>query len=126
FSAEALKLKEAGADVLYLGTTVTEPAGILSEARRLGMDNLVPIGNWAAGLPATAKLAGQYGYDYYFSDYYASLSSPAGQKLVESAKKYLAPDELEALSRYSVSGYVGVLVMAEAIRRCGNDITRAC
>lgn len=126
FSAEALKLKSAGVEVLYLGTTVTEPAGILAEARRLGMETLVPIGNWAAGLPATTKMAAQYGYDYYFSDYYASLSGPAGKKLVESAKKHLSADELEALSRYSVSGYVGVKVMAEAIRRCGDTVTRDC
>lgn len=126
FSAEALKLKSAGVEVLYLGTTVTEPAGMLSEAHRLGMDTLVPIGNWAAGLPATVKLAAQYGYDYYFSDYYASLNGPVGRKLVDSAKTHLSDDEVEALSRYSVSGYVGVMVMAEAIRRCGDTVTREC
>lgn len=126
FSAEALKLKSAGVEVLYLGTTVTEPAGILSEARRLGAEGLIPIGNWAAGLPATINLAAQYGYDYFFNDYYASLSGTAGEKLMESAKRHLPEEEVAAMSRYSVSGYVGVQVMAEAIRRCGPEPTRAC
>ncbi len=125
FSAEALRLKSAGVEVLVLGTVVTEVAGILSETRRLGME-LAAVGNWAAGLPATIKLAAQYGYDYHFNDYYASLSDPAGQRLMESARKHLAPDEVAAMSRYAVSGYVGIQLMADAIRRCGRTVTRAC
>lgn len=125
FSAEALRLRTSGAEVLYLGTTVTEPAGILSEARRLGL-NLTVVGNWAAGLPATIKLAAPHGYDFYFNDYYASLSEPVGQKLMASARKHLPEDEVAAMSRYSVSGYVGVQVMAQAISRCGQAVTRSC
>lgn len=125
FSAEALRLKEAGVEVLVLGTVVSEVAGILSETRRLGMD-LTVVGNWAAGLPATIKLAAPYGYDYYFDDYYASLTDPAGQRLMDSARKLLAPDEVAAMSRYAVSGYVGIKLMADAIRRCGRSVTRAC
>lgn len=125
FSAEALKLKLSGADVLYLGTTVTEPGGILAETRRLGMD-LTVLGNWAAGLSATIRLAAPAGYDYFFNDYYAGLAEPAGLRLVESARKFLSEDEQASLSRYSVSGYIGIMVMAEAIRRCEQDLTRSC
>lgn len=125
FSAEALKLKQAGADVLYLGTTVTQPGGILAETRRLGMEMSV-IGNWAAGLSATIRLAAPAGYDYFFNDYYASLAEPAGERLVESASKHLTADEQAALSRYSVSGYIGIKVMVEAIKRCEQSLTRAC
>lgn len=125
FTAEALRLKEAGTEVLYLGTTVTEPGGILSETRRLGME-LTVIGNWAAGLPATVKLASPAGYDYFFNDYYAALGDTAGQKLVQSAQQHLSKDEQASLSRYSVSGYVGIKTMAEAISRCGAQVTRAC
>lgn len=125
FSAEALRLKESGAQVVYLGTTVTEPGAFLAETRRLGLD-LAVIGNWAAGLPATIKLASPSGYDYFFNDYYAGLGDPAGARLVESARKYLTPDEHASLSRYSVSGYIGIKTMAEAISRCGPRPTRAC
>ena len=125
FSAEALRLQQAGAEVLYLGTTVTEPGGILTETRRLGMDMTV-IGNWAAGLSATIRLAAPAGYDYFFNDYYAALNDPAGKRLVESAQKHLSADEQASLSRYSISGYVGIRVMAEAIKRCDKRLTRAC
>ena len=30
------------------------------------------------------------------------------------------------MSRYAVSGYVGIKLMADAIRRCGRDVTRPC
>lgn len=30
------------------------------------------------------------------------------------------------MSRYAVSGYVGIKLMADAIRRCGRSVTRAC
>ena len=111
--------------MLYLGTTVTEPGGILTETRRLGMDMTV-IGNWAAGLSATIRLAAPAGYDYFFNDYYAALNDPAGKRLVESAQKHLSADEQASLSRYSISGYVGIRVMAEAIKRCDKRLTRAC
>ncbi|MCW5611773.1 MAG: ABC transporter substrate-binding protein [Rubrivivax sp.] len=125
FSAEALRMKSAGVEVLVLATTISEPAGILSETRRLNMD-LTVVGNWSSGLPVTIKLAQQYGYDYYFNDYYASLSEPAGQRLMQSARKHLAEDEVAAMSRYSVSSYLGIKVMAEAIARCGRAVTKAC
>lgn len=125
FSAEALKLKDSGAEVLYLGTTVTEPGAILSETRRLGME-LTVIGNWAAGIPATIRLAIPHGYDYYFNDYYAALNDAASKRFIAAAQKYLSPDEQQSLSRYSVSGYIGIYTAAEAIRRCNAQPTRAC
>jgi branched-chain amino acid transport system substrate-binding protein len=125
FSAEAIRLKESGAEVLYLGTTVTEPGAMLSETRRLGME-LTVISGWAAGIPATVQLAIPNGYDYFFNDYYAGLNDPAAKRLVAAAKKHLSPDEQRSLSRYSVSGYLGVQLAAEAIRRCNAKPTRAC
>ncbi|MET4578108.1 ABC transporter substrate-binding protein [Ottowia thiooxydans] len=125
FSAEALKIKNSGAEVLYLGTTVTEPGAILSETRRLGVD-LTVMGNWAAGLPASIKLASPHGYDYFFNDYYAALQDPAGERFLGIARKHLTADEQQSLSRYSVSGYVAIKTMAEAIRRCGAQPTRTC
>lgn len=125
FSAEALRFKSAGVEVLYLGTVIAEAGGILSESRRLNAEMTV-LGNWAAGLPATIRLTAPSGYDYLFNDYYAALTDPAGQKFVESAKKHLSADEVASLSRYAVSGYVAMKVMGEAISRCGKAVTRPC
>jgi ABC-type branched-subunit amino acid transport system substrate-binding protein len=125
FSAEALKFKEQGIDVLYLGTVISEAAGIMSELRRLDMNPTI-IGNWAAGLPITIKLSAEAGYDFYFTDYYAAASDPAGAALMELARKHLSEEDVASLSRYGVGGYVAIKVLATALEACGRDVTRAC
>lgn len=125
FSAEALKFKAEEIDVLYLGTVISEAAGIMSEVRRLGMEPTI-IGNWAAGLPITIRLSEESGYDFYFTDYYAAATDEAGQELMARAQQYLSEDEVESMSRYGVGGYVGIKVLAEAIDSCGRELTRAC
>lgn len=125
FSAEVLTLKDKGADAVYLGTLTTESASIMSEFRRLNMD--VTLGTlWAGQLPAAVKLAAPSDYQYLIPDYYASNYDPAGLALMEKAKKYLSADDYANFNRYTVSGYVGTLVFAEGVRRCGANVTRVC
>lgn len=125
FSAEVLTLKEKGANAVYLGTLTTESASIMSEMRRLDMD--VAIGTlWAGQLPAAVKLAAPAGYQYLIPDYYASNYDPAGVALMTSAKKFLSADDYANFNRYTVSGYVGTMVFAEGVRRCGANVTRTC
>ena len=125
FSAEVLNLKDKGATAVYLGTLTTESASIMSEFRRLNMD--VTLGTlWAGQLPAAVKLAAPSNYQYLIPDYYASNYDPAGMALMEKAKKFLNADDLANFNRYTVSGYVGTLVFAEGIRRCGANVTRVC
>ena len=125
FSAEVLSLKDKGANAVYLGTLTTESASIMSEFRRLDMD--VTLGSlWAGQLPAAVKLAAPSGYKYLIPDYYASNYDPAGQALMEKAKRFLNADDYANFNRYTVSGYVGTMVFAEGIRRCGANVTRVC
>lgn len=125
FSAEVLTLKDKGANAIYLGTLTTESASIMSELRRLDMD--VTLGTlWAGQLPAAVKLAAPSGYQYLIPDYYASNYDPAGIALMTSAKKLLGADDYANFNRYTVSGYVGTMVFAEGVRRCGANVTRTC
>nr|WP_256734896.1 ABC transporter substrate-binding protein [Variovorax sp. dw_954] len=125
FSAEVLTLKDKGVNAIYLGTLTTESASIMSELRRLDMDvTLATL--WAGQLPAAVKLAAPSGYQYLIPDYYASNYDPAGVALMASARKYLSPDDYNNFNRYTVSGYVGTMVFAEGVRRCGATLTRAC
>jgi branched-chain amino acid transport system substrate-binding protein len=125
FSAEALTLKDKGANAVYLGTLTTESASIMSEFRRLGMD--VTLGTlWAGQMPAAVKLSAASEYQYLIPDYYASNYEPAGIALMASAKKYLSADDYANFNRYTVSGYVGTQVFAEGVRRCGATVTRVC
>lgn len=125
FSAEVLSLREKGVTAVYLGTLTTESAAIMSEFRRLGMTPVIGT-LWAGQLPAAVKLAAPAGFEYLIPDYYASNYDPAGQKLMETARKYLSADDYNNFNRYTVSGYVGTKVLAEGIRRCGANVTRAC
>jgi len=125
FSAEVLNLKEKGVTAVYLGTLTTESAAIMGEFRRLGMTPLIGT-LWAGQLPAAVKLAAPSGFEYLIPDYYASNYDAAGAKLMEAAKPYLSADDHANFNRYTVSGYVGTLVIAEGIRRCGATVTRAC
>jgi branched-chain amino acid transport system substrate-binding protein len=125
FSAEVLTLKEKGITGLYLGTLTTESAAVMNELRRLNMNPSVGT-LWAGQLPAAVKLAAPSGFEYLIPDYYASNYDPAGMKLMEMAKQYLSADDHANFNRYTVSGYVGTMVLAEGIRRCGATVTRAC
>jgi ABC-type branched-subunit amino acid transport system substrate-binding protein len=125
FSAEVLQLKEKGVTAVYLGTLTTETAAVLGEFRRLGMTPVVGT-LWAGQLPAAVRLAAPSGFEYLIPDYYASNYDPAGQKLMEKAKQFLSADDYANFNRYTVSGYVGTMVLAEGIRRCGANVTRTC
>lgn len=125
FSAEVLQLKEKGVTGVYLGTLTVETASVLSEFKRLGMTPAVGT-LWAGQLPAAVKLAAPSGFEYLIPDYYASNYDPAGQKLMDKAKQYLSADDYANFNRYTVSGYVGTMVLAEGIRRCGANVTRTC
>ena len=125
FSAEVLNLKEKGVTALYLGTLTTESAAIMGELKRLGMKPVIGT-LWAGQLPAAVKLAAPSGFEYLIPDYYASNYDATGIKLMEVAKKFLSADDYDNFNRYTVSGYVGTIVLAEGIRRCGAAVTRTC
>ena len=110
---------------VYLGTLTTESAAVMSEFRRLGMAPVIGT-LWAGQLPPAVKLAAPSGFEYLIPDYYASNYDPAGAKLMATAKQYLNSDDYANFNRYTVSGYVGTIVLAEGIRRCGATVTRTC
>lgn len=125
FSAEVLNLKEKGVTALYLGTLTTESAAVMGEIKRLGMKPVIGT-LWAGQLPPAVKLAAPSGFEYLIPDYYASNYDAPGVKLMELAKKHLSADDYDNFNRYTVSGYVGTIVLAEGIRRCGATVTRTC
>jgi len=125
FSSEVLRMRSLGVTVLYNGALPAEAAAVMSEARRLGLD-LTMATSWSNQLPAAIRLAAPAAYDYLIADYYATHDDAAGKALRTRAAKYLSRDDLNNFNRYTVSGYVGTMVLAEGIRRCGENLTRAC
>ena len=128
FSAEMLNLKRAGATFIASGGVVAEHSMLLKEAAK----NQMPItflGIHSAHLTPVQALAGSAGDGYYAADYVpplTDLSVPGMAKFIALTEKYLTPDERKSLNRYSITAYVGALVMEEAMRRCGKALTREC
>ncbi len=128
FSAEVLRARAAGANVLISGGVVVEHAIILKEAAKNRMEFSF-LGTHAAHLGPVQVLAGSAGDGYYSADYVPSLSSteiPGVVKFMALARKYLSDDEMKLLNRYAFASYAGVLAFEHALRECGVDLTRVC
>lgn len=124
FAAEVAQMKQAGVNVLANGGIIAGAANILSEARKLSMD--LQVGSvWSEDMPPSVNLSAPAGYDYLVADYVA-LDGPAIDSFLEKARKYVSEDEIAAINRYTYITYVGLHALAEAMERCGAELTRAC
>lgn len=124
FAAEVAQLKQAGVNVLANGGIIAGAANILGEARKLSMDVQV-AGVWSEDMPPSVNLSAPAGYDYLVADYVA-LDGPAIDSFMEKAKQYVSEDEIGAINRYTYITYVGLHALAEGMKRCGQELTRAC
>lgn len=124
YAAEMAQMKQAGVNVLANGGIIAGAANILAEARKLDMD-LKVASVWSEDMPPSVNLSAPAGYDYLVADYVA-LDGPAIDAFMEKAKKYASEDEVAAINRYTYLTYVGLHALAEGMKRCGKDLTRAC
>ncbi len=124
FAAEVAQMKQAGVNVVANGGIIAGAANILGEARKLGMDVQV-ASVWSEDMPPSVNLSAPAGYNYLVADYVA-LSGPAVDAFIEKAKKYATPEEIGAINRYTYVTYVGLKALAEAMKQCGQELTRAC
>ncbi|PZP93000.1 MAG: branched-chain amino acid ABC transporter substrate-binding protein [Variovorax paradoxus] len=128
FSAEMLSLKQAGATFLASGGVVAEHSMLMKEAAKNQMP-LTILAVHSAHLTPVQALAGAAGDGYYVADYVPPLTDltvPGMAKFIGLAQKHLSTDELKSLNRYSMTAYVGAMLMEDAIRRCGKALTRDC
>lgn len=119
-----LQLRAAGVTALVNGGIIAGAANILSEARKLSMD-LAIASVWTEDMPVSVKLTQPAGYPYIVADYVA-LTDAATDRFLERAKKYLTPEEVAQINRYTYVTYAGVKVLAKAMEACGKDLTRVC
>jgi hypothetical protein len=45
---------------------------------------------------------------------------------MQTAKKYANSADIPKMNRYTASGYVAMKVLAEGMKQCGRNLTRAC
>jgi branched-chain amino acid transport system substrate-binding protein len=125
FSAEMLKVKQAGAEVLYAGGLVSENVAMAKELERQGLKT--PLGmSYVTRVAATLKLMGTAGANVFTADYVEAEESARGKAFLQKAKNLLSEDEFKRTNRFTMSGYAGARVMFEAMRRCGKALTFAC
>lgn len=125
FSAEMLKVKQSGAELLYAGGLLSENVAMAKELERMGLK--LPMGiSYVGRLAATLKLMGTAGENVYTADYVEAEESPRGKAFLDKAKSLLSEDDYKRVNRFTMSGYAGARVMFEAMRRCGKDLTREC
>ena len=55
-----------------------------------------------------------------------SVLTPEGRRLNALAYKYLTADDVRAMNRYSLTGYVAAMLLESALQACGRNLTRAC
>lgn len=126
FSAEILRLKAAGATALHLGGLPAINSAIIKEAKKQGM-NVKFAGLWTDHTPPMLDLAGAEGDGMYIYDFVPPITDKvASGPFLALAEKYMPKEDLPKANRYTMLGYISMKVMADAISKCGKDVTRAC
>lgn len=125
FGAEVLQMRQAGVNVLANGAIIASAANVLSEARKLGLD-LQVADVWSEIMPPSAKLLAPAGYSFFVGDYIASMTDPSAQRFLERTGQFMSDSDRQAVNRYTFITYAGLKVLAQAMRECGKDLTRAC
>lgn len=125
FGAEVLKLRTGNVGWMVSGGPVVETPAMMKELKKYQMD--IPVTTVPTGMLApVVKLAAASGLNYYSADYVSTLGSDGTRHFREVAAATLTEAEKADLSRYSVTAYVSSLLMFEAIRACGAEVTRGC
>lgn len=125
FSSEILKVKQSGAEALMAGGVLGENVTMVKELERIG--HKIPVGvTYVSRVPASAKLMGSAAESVYTVDYVHLESSPQGKVFMDKLTKYLSPDELPKVNRYTFTGYSSTRALFDAIGRCGKALTWNC
>lgn len=125
FSSEMLRLVSSGAEVFLMGGVLAENVAMAKELERLGSD--IPFGvNFVGRVPILLELMGSAGKNIYSADYVATENSEEGQAFLSKLRQYLTEDELAKVNRFTFTGYIGAITLFEAMKNCGEDLTRKC
>ncbi len=103
FSAEMLRVKQAGATALFSGAISTENVSIAREAVKFGLD--IDFGMmWTIHLDAVRDLMGAPAQDAVFAEYTSVLDESAAQPILKLADEFLSADERAAVNRTNSGG----------------------
>jgi branched-chain amino acid transport system substrate-binding protein len=128
FSAQLLRIRQAGADSLYVWSFAAEAGIIVRQAKELGLD--VPMmGGGATTTPLFPRGAGQAGVGFvapWVFPYTETMSEvPAIAAYLDLLRK-VYPGGLPAArpSLYDLAGYGAIKILIEGVRRIDGEPTR--
>lgn len=128
FSAEILAVQKAGADFVLVGGIIVETATMLKEMQKNGM-KATALAAHPSHLGPVLQLAGSAAEGLLVADYVPPITDTETQgigRLNALAYKYLSADDVKAMNRYSLTGYVAAMLLESALQACGRNLTRAC
>jgi len=123
-SSQVHNLKAAKPDYVFVATIPSHSIILLKEAQKVGLD--VPI--FALNntrMEQVIKVAGDAAANFYCSEYTAlpgEKDVPAMANLMDLWYKNNPKDTLPP--RYYILSHVNAIIMVEALKRCGKDLTR--
>jgi ABC-type branched-subunit amino acid transport system substrate-binding protein len=122
FSAQVLKLKAAGCDMIYTGATLEAAALMVTAADRIGWHPKF-VGFTTQADTALIKLLGPLAEGFYAADIMLKVDepSPAVDAYRANLKKYFPDAEPTFFTNY---GYASMMAIADALREAGKDPTR--
>lgn len=123
-SSQVLNIKRANPDFIITTTTPSHAIMLLKEAKKIGLQ--VPIfGCSAARLEDVIKVAGDAADIFYCAEFTAlpnETNIPGVKKAFEIRNKRNPADKV--LPKYYIVSFVNAMVLAEGMRRSGEDLTR--
>jgi branched-chain amino acid transport system substrate-binding protein len=128
FSAQLLRIRQAGADALYVWSFAAEAGIIVRQAKELGL-NVPMLGGGATTTPLFPRGAGQAGVGFaapwVFPHMETQSEVPAIGAYLEKLKQ-VYPSGLPAArpSLYDMAGYGAIKILLEGLRRVDGEPTR--
>lgn len=128
FTPQLLRIREAGADALFVWAFAAEAGIIARQAKQLGL-NVPMFGGGGSGTPLFLKAAGASGVGFVASFVCPDLPETSTQPVITKyrqalSRRYNGNVPAGRPSEYDLAGYGALKIFAEALRRAGHAPSR--
>jgi branched-chain amino acid transport system substrate-binding protein len=121
FSPQLTVIKGTNPDALFVSALADEAAGIVSQARRVGMEKTPIVGGNGFNSPALMKNAGDAAEGVVVGAAWNSASTnPLSQKFMTNYKAKFQSDP----DQFAAQAYAGVYILAEGLKKGGSTSDR--
>jgi branched-chain amino acid transport system substrate-binding protein len=118
----ALKMKESGAEAVFLYSTATHAAGLIKEMAKVGYRPKIFASFTLYDRDTMFRLLGDLWEGAYFDSSIALRGEPAADRVIEIITGI--DPRLKGREGFCVQGAADVIVTVEGLKRAGRDLTR--